>query len=173
MRIKHQRAQRLEVLVLARFQSQLVVFVGRRRGSVIDRPVNRRQACVALGNFKRRFPGYRGNGDEAEFLVFKGFQLQCGLQGHDRVQRPARGLGQAVLRSIWSSHGPVATDESSAVGLVSRQHQLSIPVDQEVQQDGRGVVPVSRPPGEQKATDGGNEFAADKQLAEGGVPFVL
>jgi len=54
--IKHEGTQRLKLLVLARLQSQFVILVCRRRGSIVDGPVNGGEACVALGDFKRRFP---------------------------------------------------------------------------------------------------------------------
>jgi len=50
---------------------------------------------------------------------------------------------------------------------------MTIAIHQKVKQDRRCIVPVSWPPGKQLSADRRNEFAADKQLAEGRMSLVF
>ena len=101
------------------------------------------------------------------------FKLTSSLQCHDRIERPATCIRQTNVHTRWSLHCSIAAYEFSPIGLVTGQRQLLVAADQEVKQYRRRIIRASWSPGEQLATNRRDEFAPDKQLAEGRVSLII
>ena len=173
MRMQQQGGEQLQLRQPGRFQAQLARLPAGLAGRIGEGPFQCGQGGIALGVFEQGLPRAAGQGQEGQLPVFAGFEHQAHLQRHHRVECPAAVAAQPVEHALRLTLIAVTAEEALPVAVKPHHRHARVVDHQAMQEQWRFFLGMARTPGKQQGLQLREILAADEQLAERRVAFVV
>ena len=122
-------------------------FAGYPCRGIGERPVQRGERCVALGEFQNGLARTGGECQECEFTSFARLQFNACLKRHRGVERPADTTRKPVDDAVRTLQRTVSSQKSRTVRFESDRIQSGTIRDNAVKHDRRLFAGMTRPAG--------------------------